>query len=147
MGFSSEVAKALTDLTVLRGSLPQGAPTSPAISNLVMRNVDDVCDRFARSISVGYTRYADDLTFSGTFRVKRVLDKVTAILRGVGFELNPEKTRLMLRHQRQEVTGVVVNEHLQVPRSVRRGLRQEIYYIKAFGLEGALLASHLAVRE
>lgn len=135
MGYSTEIADALTQLTQLWGSLPQGAPTSPAISNLIMRSPDKELTRFAQANSIRYTRYADDMTFSGIFRVNRIIDKVTRVLRSIGLELNENKTRLMLRHQQQEVTGVVVNERIQAPRLLRRRLRQEIYYLKKFSLE------------
>lgn len=133
LGFTLEVTDALTGLTVIGKGLPQGAPTSPAISNLVMRAADDAITQFAEAHSINYSRYADDLTFSGTFRVKRVIDKVTAILQGLGLKLNSHKTRLMLPHERQEVTGVTVNKFLQASRKLRRSLRKEIYYITKYG--------------
>lgn len=135
MGFSPDVSVALTCLTVLWNQLPQGASTSPAISNLVMYGVDETLTALATSLSIHYTRYADDLTFSGSFRVSHVLDRVQKALQKLGLTLNSEKTRLMLRHERQEVTGVTVNEHMQAPRTVRRRLRQEIHYLKKYGEE------------
>lgn len=136
MGYSSTIAHALTDLTMFREQLPQGAPTSPALSNLVMVRVDETLALFASKRSLRYTRYADDITFSGSFRAIPIIDKVRSALGKVELQLNVRKTRLMCRHQRQEVTGVVVNSKIQAPRELRRQLRQEIYYLRKFGKSG-----------
>lgn len=135
MKYSDEVADALTRLTIFGGGLPQGASTSPSLSNLVMRTVDEELFDFSKRLAIHYSRYADDLTFSGRFRPGRVVAKVRRILERAGLELNEGKTRLMLTHQRQEVTGIVVNKYLQTPRELRRKLRQELYYIERYGLE------------
>lgn len=135
MGYSDEVSDALTRLCVLRDGLPQGAPTSPAISNLVMLGVDQELSEYARLRGINYSRYADDLTFSGDFWAGSVIGKVRHALKRRSFVLNEQKTRLMQRHRRQEVTGVIVNERLQAPRQLRRALRQEIHYIERFGCE------------
>lgn len=121
---------------MLRGVLPQGAPTSPALSNLVMARVDETLTQFASRMSLHYTRYADDITLSGSFRVMPAIQAVMAALGKVELRLNVRKTRLMCRHQRQEVTGVVVNSKIQAPRKLRRQLRQEIYYLQKFGKSG-----------
>lgn len=134
LGYSPEVVGSLTSLTVVDRGLPQGAPTSPALSNLIMIDIDEKLYRYATDRELSYTRYADDITFSGRFSPGSVITAVRKVLAGSGFSLNEAKTRLMLRHERQEVTGVVVNQRLQAPRNIRRMLRQEIYYIDRFGL-------------
>lgn len=134
VGYSHSVASALTGLTVLSRGLPQGAPTSPALSNLVMVDIDQSFTRYSEKLGIKYSRYADDLTFSGRFRPAPVIDMCRRILSRNNFSLNAAKTRLMLPHERQEVTGVVVNSRMQAPRYVRRRLRQELYYIEKFGL-------------
>jgi RNA-directed DNA polymerase len=138
LGYVHDVAEMLTDLCVLRQGLPQGAPTSPALSNLVFRPADVALSRLADEMGVRYSRYADDLTFSGVLRPGRLIYHCEQILARHGLELNRDKVRTMLRHQRQEVTGIVVNERPQAPRSVRRRLRQEAHYIRKFGLEDHL---------
>jgi RNA-directed DNA polymerase len=135
VGYTEEVAQGLTRLTTLRGGLPQGAPTSPALSNLVMRGLDAKLSLHARRNRLVYTRYADDITFSGRFRPGNLIWRTRRIVSEFGFTLNESKTRLMLPHERQEITGVVVNKHLQAPRNVRRGIRQELHYIGLFGIE------------
>lgn len=136
MGYSSAVANALAGLTMFEGGLPQGAPSSPALSNLVLIKVDETLEHFASSLSIRYTRYADNMTFSGAFQAGPVIKRVASALGCIGLRINTRKTRLMGRHQRQEVTGVVVNTKIQAARELRRQLRQEIYYLQRFGSSG-----------
>lgn len=140
-GYSEAVTMILTKLTTFRGSLPQGAPTSPALSNLLMKKVDEKIGRYCIENKIRYTRYADDLVFSGDFSIKRLLAKVHTALAPLQLRIHPDKTRVMRRHTRQLVTGLVVNDKLSVSRYYRRKLRQELYYCEKFGVE-----SHLGVK-
>ena len=101
--------------------LPQGAPTSPALANLAAWHLDARLLGLANAYDANYTRYADDLAFSGDARfakkVEPFLAVVEEIVRDEGFALNRRKTRIMRRSGRQRVTGIVVNDHLNVPRS------------------------------
>ena len=101
--------------------LPQGAPTSPALANLPAYKVDLRLHGLARAAGANYTRYADDLAFSGDAGFADALDRfgisIERILKEEGFALNPTKTRIMSRGQRQRVTGIVVNEHCNVGRA------------------------------
>ena len=133
------VGMLLANLCCYQGALPQGAPTSPAISNLVLRSFDDWLGRWCAAQNIVYTRYSDDLTFSGNFDAVKVQQRVAAALADRGFLLNKNKTQRLTTQNRQIVTGVVVNDKLQVPRGYRRKLRQEIYYCQRYGA-----ASHLA---
>lgn len=137
MGYAPEVVATLSGLTLLNDQLPQGAPTSPALSNLVFLKIDQELSLLAAQHRIRYTRYADDLTFSGHFRTGMagfLFAHCQRLLMKYDLELNINKTRLMKPHQRQEVTGVVVNKKLQATRPMRRRLRQELYYIKKHGL-------------
>jgi hypothetical protein len=100
--------------------LAQGAPTSPALANLCAWRLDLRLNGLARRFNCTYTRYADDLTFSGdkSFAgdVDRFLLHVHEIVRDEEFHLNPSKTRLRRRHVQQRVTGIVVNDHVNVSR-------------------------------
>lgn len=138
-GYSSSVATLLGCLCTLDGRLPQGAPTSPAISNLLCRSIDARLGSFSLKRGMRYTRYADDLIFSGDFDPISVIRFVDTVVRDSGFRMRREKTRIMYRHQRQLVTGVVVNERLQAPRQLRRKVRQDIYYIQRFGIDAHML--------
>lgn len=134
LGYTRPVSAILSGLTTLDGSLPQGAPTSPAISNLICREIDDRIAAFCLARKWRFTRYADDMTFSGELNVSKLLRFVRYVLREYGFKINEAKTRVLRRHQRQCVTGVVVNHRTRAPRSLRRQLRQMAYFIEKHGL-------------
>jgi RNA-directed DNA polymerase len=100
--------------------LPQGAPTSPALANLSAFGLDVRLSGLARAYGLVYTRYADDLTFSGSGRtvpaLREVISLVTKIIRDEGFIANDAKRRVVRNSQRMTVTGVVVNERINVSR-------------------------------
>lgn len=148
---SPSVASVLSQLCCYRGILPQGAPTSPAISNVVCRGLDRDLARFARAHDCRYTRYADDITFS-TVRDRLHSDLVVSpsplerpvlgddllrLLTAHGFKLNAAKTRLRGRAERQAVTGVVINQKLNVPRAFVRNIRSILHDCEARGITAA----------
>jgi hypothetical protein len=120
-----------TQRTYQAPHLPEGAPTSPALANLAAWHLDVRLLGLARSFGANYTRYADDLAFSGdaTFagRTKSFLAAVDGIVRDEGFVLNPAKTRVMRRGARQKVTGMVVNDHVNVPRAAFDALKATLH--------------------
>ena len=122
MGYPLSVARILSMLTTTNGAkegrewervLPQGAPTSPAIANALAFRMDCRLAGVARRFGATYSRYADDITFSGDEGMKRGLRRmiplVEAIIHGCGFQLNRGKRRIQRRGRRQVVTGLVVN--------------------------------------
>lgn len=117
--------------------LPQGASTSPAITNALCRRLDRRLQGLARRHGFTYTRYADDLTFSGDEppRVGRLLKSVKAVVVDEGFQVHPTKTRVMRSTRRQEVTGVVVNHRVGVPRDELRALRATLHNCARHGLQ------------
>lgn len=133
--FSEPVRVLLTILCYYRDGLPQGAPTSPAISNIILGEFDETVGAWCRARGIAYTRYCDDMTFSGSFDAGEATAFVRGELRAMGFFLNDRKTQLLRAGQRQTVTGLVVNERLGVSSAYRRQLRQELYYCKKFGVE------------
>ena len=117
--------------------LPQGSPCSPAITNLVCVRLDQRLSGLARSLGYTYTRYADDLTFSGPpNNVKTLLGAVRAIVGDEGFRVHPKKTRIMRKGGRQEVTGLVVNRRLGVSRHLYRRWRAVLFQVRRDGPEG-----------
>jgi hypothetical protein len=125
--------------------LPQGAPTSPAITNLICRRLDRRLAGAAAKLGFSYTRYADDLTFSarspegdGARRpdVGRMLRRVRWIVGLEGFAPHEKKTRVLRRGRRQEVTGVVVNDELGVERATLRKFRALLFQIDKDGPSG-----------
>lgn len=133
--FPPAIRKMLTEFCCVRDRLPQGAPTSPTVSNLVMRPFDVHMGEWCREREIRYTRYCDDLTFSGVFAPEEVIRKVRGFLQVYGFELNRKKTRVLGRWNAQSVTGIVVNEKAQVSRAYRRKLRQEVYLFDRYGIK------------
>ncbi|MCG3181034.1 MAG: hypothetical protein BIFFINMI_03402 [Phycisphaerae bacterium] len=127
LGLDKPTADVLTRLTTCQGRLPQGAPTSPAISNIICRKLDRRLEGLARSAGAAYTRYADDLTFSGPAGIQSILPLVRRIIGEEGFAVAPEKLRVTRRCRRQQVTGLVVNEKVAVPRQERRRLRAIVH--------------------
>ena len=128
----------LTYLCTYNGFLPQGAPTSAYISNLVMKYFDDELGSWCEKNNISYTRYSDDMTFSGNFNPSIVIKKVKEMLFKLGFELNKKKIHIIKQNQQQKITGIVVNEKMQVERKYRKEIRKEIYYIKKYGLDSHL---------
>lgn len=135
--FSEPLRVLLTMLCYYRDALPQGAPTSPAIVNILLRDFDLRVHDWCRRRGIVYTRYCDDLTFSGE-DLSGVRAMAEEELRALGFFLNGEKTRLRSAGRRQTVTGLVVNEKASVPREERQAIRQAVYYCRRFGVEGHL---------
>nr|HEX4312484.1 reverse transcriptase family protein [Kofleriaceae bacterium] len=119
-------------------TLPQGAPTSPAVTNIVCRRLDARLAGAARALGFAYTRYADDLTFSGAAGadVGAMLDRVRFVTAAEGFAEHPAKTRVLRRGRRQEVTGVVVNSKLGVERETLRKFRALLFQIGKDGPTG-----------
>lgn len=103
-----------------RPHLPQGTPTSPSLANLCFYRVDCRLEGLARSTGAAYTRYADDLAFSGGGEFARTVERfsthVAAILLEEGFSVNFHKTRVMRQGVQQRLVGLVANEHINIPR-------------------------------
>jgi retron-type reverse transcriptase len=120
-------------------ALPQGACTSPALSNQVARRLDRRLGGLARKLNLTYTRYADDLTFSGgaeaNARVGYLLARVRHLAQEEGFAVNVGKTRVQRRNRAQSVTGLVVNDRVGVPRRDVRRLRAILHRARTQGLE------------
>ncbi len=118
--------------------LPQGACTSPAISNQIARRLDRRLTALAAKLGVTYTRYADDLTFSAgpgmREKVGYLIARVRHIATDEGFAVHPKKTRVQRPETRQTVTGLVVNAAPAVPRDVVRRLRAILHRAKSEGL-------------
>lgn len=137
--FPKSVGILLTSLVMYYGALPQGAPTSAYISNLVLTDFDSEIGAWAENLGLSYSRYSDDMTFSGdSFDVEKIIRKVRRELRKYNLELNHEKVKFIRNSRQQTVTGVVVNEKMQVSNTYRKKIRQEVYFIQKFGLDSHL---------
>ena len=125
----------LTMLCYHKDALPQGAPSSPAITNIILYEFDELVGHWCRERNIAYTRYCDDMSFSGDFEAVEVIRFVRTELKKLGFLLNEQKTKVQRPGQQQTVTGIVVNEKLSIPADYRRKLRQELYYCRKFGIQ------------
>lgn len=134
VGYSILVSNLITKLCYLDNSLPQGAPTSPYISNIVMYEFDEEMSIYCRKNNLKYTRFADDLAFSGKIDNESLIEKVENELKKIDLVLNSKKTKFMAQSQPQIICGIVVNKKVQVPKFKRNQIRQEFFFIKKFGL-------------
>jgi hypothetical protein len=134
IGYPRNISVYLARLCCLNGTLPQGAATSPTLSNIAAHRLDSRLSGLAKSWELRYTRYADDLTFSGNHISLRFLELVNRTVDEEGFQVNAEKTRLCRGDGRRVVTGLSVSgDQLRIPREYKRKLRQEVHYISVYG--------------
>lgn len=127
-----DVAVIIAQLTCYQGSLPQGSPSSPIITNLICKIMDFRILKLAKQFKLDYSRYADDLTFSTNNKTflgqeKTYLKKLNEEIERAGFKINNKKTRLQFSSSRQEVTGLIVNKKINVPREYYKNTRAMAY--------------------
>lgn len=155
-------ATVFAQLCTVKNGLPQGAPTSPAISNFIAADLDRRLSRLARENGARYSRYADDITFScnhatmppalaafaqdGEEMRVEVGEALARAIASSGFSVNPTKVRLQTRHTRQTVTGLNVNEKPNVSRLRVRQLRAMLHAWEKFGIEAAAVHHFLVHR-
>ena len=146
---TDEAATTIAQIACFNGRLPQGAPSSPVITNMICTPLDNALMRLAKSTGCIYTRYADDITFSTykhtfdkslvyTDNEKVVIgDKLASVLEKHSFEVNPGKITVRSRIRRQEVTGLTVNEFPNLRRSYVKQLRAIVHSCEKFGIIAA----------
>lgn len=135
LGYPKNISQYLTSLCCLHGHAPQGAVTSPALSNVIARRLDARIAGVAKAYKVNYTRYADDMAFSGERISRRFQSFINQIVEEDGFKINQKKTRFIKGKHQKIVTGISISaDKLTVPKSKRREIRQHVYYIKKYGL-------------
>ncbi|MFA9192903.1 reverse transcriptase family protein [Flavobacterium sp. FBOR7N2.3] len=126
---------------VIKNVIPQGAPTSPTLINIVCQRLDYYLLAVAKRFSLNYTRYADDITFSSDHNVYQkngeFIAEVQRIIEKENFNIKDSKTRLQKRGYRQEVTGLVVNHKPNVHNNYIKQIRHWIYVWEKFGYEYA----------
>ena len=149
-----KAATILAQISCYKNTFPQGSPCSPVISNMICSKLDNNLQDLARQTGCSYTRYADDITFSTNKRYSHLtlyIGEGTKLFLGAdfkrivksnGFKINTNKTNLQTRRMRQEVTGLIVNEYVNVRRKLIQLVRGMLYRWEKFGLEGAEKAHH-----
>ncbi len=131
LGVGYEAANIMAMLTCYNGCLPQGSPCSPIISNMICRNLDKSLNAFSKKHRIKITRYADDITvssndsftFSKVFNQEELASEFVDLIESNGFKINDEKTRVSYPSNKKEVTGLVINRKINVPRRFVRELR------------------------
>ncbi len=151
LNFPQPIANILAGLCSMRGEkdnegkykyfLPQGAPTSPIITNMICDTLDRRLAGLARRFGLNYTRYADDITFSSMHNVYQEYSEfrteLKRIIEGQGFTINETKTRLQKKGARQEVTGLIVGRKVNVSQSYVRDIRNLLYIWDRYGYTAA----------
>lgn len=138
MGFNKKVSYLLTKLCVYndvkngKTLIPPGAPTSPAISNLICWQLDQQMEKMAKSLGLTFSRYADDITLSTNNEVNpvKIVEYARNICEHNGFIVNEDKVRIMRSGRRQEVTGLIVNKKPNIKKEYYRRLRAEVHHAK-----------------
>ncbi len=118
--------------------LPQGAPTSPALTNILCRRLDRRLQKLAEEMGFVYTRYADDMTFSSkpeqdSKQIGRLLHRVESIVAHEGFCIHPTKTRIMRRASQQDVTGIIVNHKPSIDKATMKRFRAVLFQVEKDG--------------
>ncbi len=136
--FDVQIASALTYLVTVNQCLPQGAPSSPILSNFACLSLDQKLTTFSNQNNWRYTRYADDLTFSSNepFTPEQI-DFIKQILKQEGFEPNEKKFRVRTSNKKQLVTGLVVNEKVNIERKMLKKTRAMLYDLRINGASKA----------
>lgn len=153
VGVDQDVADIVARICTNQGVLPQGAPTSPVLSNIICFRLDRELHAVAKAAHCIYTRYADDITFSsyqppgalfkdgvpppGSFAPDLLTSRVSDAFTENGFKLNPAKSHYGDRHSRRIVTGLKVNSGLNVDRRVVRNIRSTLFSVETLGVIAA----------
>ena len=136
--YNEQTAIALTLLTTYEGKLPAGAPTSPVLSNFVCLELDARLRIFCQENGLRFTRYADDLTFSSDNIISNdnILD-IILLIKKSGFSINEKKLRVQSSNRKQTVTGLIVNEKVNVDRKLLKKIRAMLHDMTANGIDAA----------
>jgi retron-type reverse transcriptase len=132
IGYNKEMCVLLTNLCVFKGGLPQGAPTSPKLSNLVCAKLDARIQGYAGPKGIVYTRYADDMTFSARTAQKIQKTKlfIGTIINDEGFKINRSKTKVCGTKRQKKITGLVLSENrVGIGREKLREIRSKLHHL------------------
>ena len=124
---SPRALRLVSELACYGGHLATGAPTSPALANIVLTPIDRALETIAGRLGVAYSRYADDLTFSGSSAAVWMIKPATSLLAKLDYAIDDKKTNIFRAGRRQVVTGLVVNHKVNLARPLRRRLRAAVH--------------------
>ena len=129
LGCSPTIARLLTQLTTFERHLPQGAPTSTTLANIALAESDQKIIILCKEQDIVYTRFVDDLVFSGE-SARSIINSVVRILKATGFRVPHARMRIMGSRKRHQITGIVANRKLAVPLEKRANIRAAIQKLK-----------------
>ena len=134
-GYPHDTSYALASLCCLNDSLPQGAPTSPMLSNIISKRLDKRLEALSIKLEMSYTQYVDDISFSGRRIPPVIINYIYKIIQEEGFQLNQSKTKLINRNRKKIITGISISSGIMtIPKIMKREIRKDIYYILKHGL-------------
>lgn len=146
LGYEHQVSFYLAALCCYEDALPQGSPASPVISNIIARHLDRRLYRVAKKFNLNYSRYADDIAFSGDEINTKFVEYISAIIADCGLKINPSKIRLYKGRGSKILTGIsLATGEPRLPRNYRRELEKELFFIDKYGLNGHM--SHNKIRK
>ena len=137
IGYPTNISKVLAELCTLRSKLPQGAATSPSLSNVIAYDIDVKLTTLAKNNKLTYTRYADDLTFSGeAIDYESLFPQIDDVIREEKLVVQRKKTRYLTENKKKIVTGISISsgEKMTIPKSKKREIRKTVHYILTRGL-------------
>lgn len=118
--------------------LPQGSPASPSISNILCKKLDKKLYALAQRTGCSYTRYADDLTFSGEKQNIPSINTIKKVIEQEGLLINEKKVKYISKNKRQLVTGIVVNNGIRILRSKKRAIQSQLHFCLKYGVRNHL---------
>jgi len=134
-GYTNSLSFHLASICCYKGVLPQGACTSPVLSNIIGKRLDKRLSALSKSLDLVYSRYADDIAISGKFIPRNLVTSVEKIFQDEGFSLNKDKTVFKVKGQKKIVTGLsVTGNEVRVSKSYRRAFRQDVHFLFKNGI-------------
>lgn len=135
LGYTKKISYYMSSICCLHGVLPQGAATSPCLSNIIAKRMDARITGLASHFELNYTRYADDFTLSGKVLPPKIIDYIEEIVKQEGFLINKKKTNLIGRKKQKIITGISISSgELKIPREKKREVRKNVHYVLKNGL-------------
>ena len=134
LGYTQNVSFALASLCTLNNSLPQGAPTSPTLSNIIAYRLDRRLSALCEMNDMVYTRYADDMVITSKYISLKTKNLIIDIIEDCNFIVNQDKTYLSTNQNKRIITGISIQDGTtKIPRKLKREIKQEMYYLNKYG--------------
>lgn len=146
MGYEKSLSYILASFCCLNNALPQGAPTSPYLSNIFFEKIDSRLSKYLKKINACYTRYSDDITISGNIsdnQISHIMAFLKYLLSIYKLNINESKTKVLRQNQKQYITGMVVNKKISADAKLKHNLRQQMYYIQKYGLDSHMFHKNI----